>query len=86
MLNLWPFCVTTIGLGVLGVLAQYFNLLLSCEVTKKTSRSCASNYFSKFFLNLKHLLAENIFVLITILHGPLLNININFSLIQKNTQ
>ena len=28
-------------------------------------------------------MAENIFVLITILHGPLLNININFSLMQK---
>ena len=31
--------------GVLGVLAQYFNILLSCELTKKTSCTCGSNYF-----------------------------------------
>ena len=50
------------------MLARYFNILLSCELTKKTSRTCASNYcLASFYLNLKYILAENIFVLITIL-------------------
>ena len=30
MSNLWPFWVTTIGHGVSGVLAQYFNPLHCC--------------------------------------------------------
>ena len=56
--------------GVLGVLAQYFNILLSCELTKKTSCTCASNFFWASFCKSKVVIGgKYIFVLITVLHA-----------------
>ena len=66
--------------GVLGVLAQYFNILLSCELTKKNIlHLCIIFKESKVVLGGKY-----IFVLITVTCMAHC-FNINFSLTQKIT-